>query len=240
MTEMSIIFKKSEVQGRNYFIKELSKYRDIKTELRCGKSVDTVEIKSDNGLLKDIVWESINSVIVYFYKFKTISKMLFKMGEIKLRECLIIGALLGFDAASERQEIMLQLKECGSRIAISGLVEFRLQEVKKNWVSLVCLAARLLLQCNDKSDYLDVVFFIMAASCEADKKILVRNFEGNIKLDLDGDEVVIPELTESHEGNALIALISSCPTTINIINSERVSGDFYKIVKCLGEHVAQK
>ncbi|MFI3228697.1 MAG: hypothetical protein R3Y23_00845 [Bacillota bacterium] len=240
MTEMTILFEKNEVLDREYFIAELGKNRDFKIELSSGKSVDTVSVKSDNGLLKDYVWEAIASVILQCHKFRAISTRLFKMGAIKLQECLIIGALLGFDAASERKEILEQMTHYNNSISINGLLKFKLQEVANNWVSLVYLATKLLLQCADKSDYLDVVFFLMAASCNADKRMLICNREGQIRLDLDGEEIIIPTLTENHEGNALIALISQSPTTINIINKERVSGNFYNIVKCLGEHVATK
>ncbi len=238
MTEMSIIFANNESDSSEYFIDELRKDIDIAISQKAECDFCVINIKSNNGLLKEYVWKSIVATIQHFYKYNMIIKKLFKSGEINLAESLIIGALLGFDAASEQEEIIGELKQCGSRIYIKGVVQFRLYSVVKNWKSLINLATRLLLQCRDKRDYLDIVFFLMAASSAKDKKVFVYSNRSGIVINVEGEEIIVPNLTYNAECDAIMALIAVCPTEIEIASEAGVSKQFYNTVKCIGEHIA--
>ncbi len=238
MTEMSVLFTKSECSCRDYFKKELQKIASLQIEQTSNKSMDCIVVKSDNKLLNDYVWGAIVDTIQHYYKYEMVTKKLFKTGEINLAESLIIGALLGFDAQDERAEIILQLAKCGRVIHINGFVQFMLYDIVKNWKSLISLATRLLLQCRDKRDYLDIVFFLMATSCAIDKKVFVYSNNKNIIINVDGEEIVVPPLTSNQECDAIMALIAVCPTEIKIASGANVSKQFYSTVKCIGDHIA--
>lgn len=233
MTNVRLILDRDEVGEREYILRRLGYYPSCKLEETKHKNLVTLDIESDMKGFRAVVRDIISSVITIFYKYKFIKSGITVPDGSGLEYAAFFGALLSFDLDEEKEKIEKKLYNL-RYISLKGLYSFALDKLVEGWQAMLVLANRLLSQCKNKEDILELVFFLLAVDNDFSPKV---RLEGPEDTEIFSDEikVPIPMLTDSFDQNAIMAIVRERPVSIILSEPTRLSSQFVAAIRGLSE-----
>ncbi len=229
--ELSVSIDKKEVSAIKY-IKDYLFYKNIEYQL----TVDRVRAIFKFDWHSDIVEELVSEVLLFFYKYKELSKA--------LNQCILkdicyyayIGALLSIDFVQEKAQLIQQIKTIGDTISIDGFYNFCSCQVKENWKSLSQLAYKLYNQCKCEEDAFELTSFILGVDGENEEEsIIIIDNNASIKLLKNKQQIPIIGIFDKEVFNILVTLLSHRPTNIIVVNPTKVEPELMRAIHYLGD-----
>lgn len=185
-------------------------------------------IKDDNVCIDSLISE----VIVLYYKFGEISKLLMPNGSCSYPCCAYIGSILSIDAELERKQIIKMIPD-DNFICIDGIYNFCLTEIRESWESLAILCEKLILQCKNEKDMYSLTSFMLGVENESESTVTVDKQE-KISINKNGEKLKLPQLFSDPEMDAIATILANSPTEIIILKKEAFSNEFMNLMHKIG------
>jgi len=233
MVNVRLILDKDETGEREYILKRLSYYSSCLIEETKHKNLVTLDIGSDMKGFRAVIRDIVSSVITIFYKYKFMSAGITIPEEASLEYSAFLGALLSFDLDEEKEKIEKKLYNL-RYISLKGLYSFALDKLVEGWGAMTVLANRLLSQCKNKEDILELVFFLLAVDNDFSPKVRLEN-ACSTEIFSDDVKVPIPGLTGEFDKDAIIAIVRERPVSIVLTEPSCLSRQFVSAIKGLSE-----
>lgn len=233
MTNVRLILDRDEVGEREYILRRLGYYPSCKLEETKHKNLVTLDIESDMKGFRAVVRDIISSVITIFYKYKFIKSGITVPDGSGLEYAAFFGALLSFDLDEEKEKIEKKLYNL-RYISLKGLYSFALDKLVEGWQAMLVLANRLLSQCKNKEDVLELVFFLLAVDNDLSPKVRVDGLD-NDEIISDNTKIPIPKLTDDIDQNTIIAIVRERPISIVLSEPSKLSDNLVAAIRALSE-----
>lgn len=185
-------------------------------------------ITQDDECINSIVSE----IIVIYFKFNEVSKLLTSNGTCSYPFCAYIGSVLSIDAELEREQIKKAIPS-DSFINIDGIYNFCLNEIRESWESLAILCEKLILQCKTEKDMYSLTSFMLGVENDTNATLTVDK-QDTITLKKNGKKLNIPQLFSDPEMDAITTILANSPTEIIILKKEAFSNEFMNLMKKIG------
>lgn len=214
------------------YIKEYMLYEKIEYEL----SVDRLRAIFKVNIHSCVVGNLVADVLLFFYKYKVLSKELKKCAMKDICYYAYVGALLSIDYQQEKTQLIQQIELLGNTISIDGFYNFCSSQVKENWYSLSQLAFKLYNQCKNEEDAFELTSFILGVDGEGEEEsIIVIDNNASIKLLKNKQPIPIIHLFDKETANIIVTLLSQRPTNIIVVNPAKIEPDIMRTIHYLGE-----
>jgi hypothetical protein len=174
----------------------------------------------------------ISEVIVLFYKFNEISKLLMPNGNCPYPYCAYIGSILSIDAGLEKDEIKDVIPK-DNFISIDGIYNFCLKEIRESWESLAHLCNKLVSQCKCDKDLYALTSFMLGVETGSSSTLTVDR-QDNIELIKDGESIKLPNFFNDPEMDAITTILANSPSEILIVKKEAFSQEFMNLMHKIG------
>jgi len=176
--------------------------------------------------------ELISEVIVLYFKFNEISKLLIPNGNCPYAYCAYIGSVLSIDASIEREEVKNNIPS-DTFVSIDGIYNFCLKDIRESWESLALLCDKLVSQCKCDKDLYSLTSFMLGVENEVSSTLTVDKQE-EITLKKDGEILKLPNFFEDPEMDAITTILANSPTEILIVKKEAFSPEFMNLMHKIG------
>lgn len=174
----------------------------------------------------------VSDIIVLYYKFYEISKLLIPSGSCSYPCCAYIGSVLSIDADLEREQIKSVIP-ADNFISIDGIYNFCLKEIRESWESLAVLCEKLILQCKNDKDLFSLTSFMLGVENDNNATVTVDKQE-KITLNKNGERIKLPKLFTDPEMDAITTILANSPTEIIILKKEAFSTEFMNLMHKIG------
>ncbi|NLL56175.1 MAG: hypothetical protein GX242_03070 [Clostridiales bacterium] len=202
--------------------------REIKYAKECDDNQVLFVIKEFDEDISSLISE----VIVLYYKFNEISKLLMPDGSCSYPYCAYIGSILSIDAELERKQIINMIPN-DNFINIDGIYNFCLTEIRESWQSLAILCEKLISQCKTEKDMYSLTSFMLGVENESESTVTVDK-KGKITIKKNGEKIKLPRLFSDPEMDAIATILANSPTEIIILKKEEFSNEFMTLMHKIG------
>lgn len=174
----------------------------------------------------------ISEVIVLYFKFYEISKLIIPKGDCPYSYCAYIGSVLSIDADIEKEEVIKNIPQ-DSLISIDGIYNFCLKELRESWQSLAILCDKLIAQCKCDKDLYSLTSFMLGVENETNSTLTVDR-QDIISLKKDGESLKLPKFFDDPEKDAITTILANSPSEILIVKKEAFSQEFMNLMHKIG------
>lgn len=174
----------------------------------------------------------ISDIIVFYYKFYEISKLIAPKDDCPYPYCAYIGSVLSIDANLEREQVRINIPD-DNFISIDGIYNFCLDDIRQSWESLAALCEKLVSQCKTEKDLYSLTSFMLGVENDV-CSILTVDKKESITLKKDGENLKLLNFFDNPEMDAITTILANSPSEILIIQKEAFSQEFMNLMHKIG------
>ncbi|HOO22790.1 MAG TPA: hypothetical protein PKY53_03820 [Clostridia bacterium] len=210
------------------YIADCLSEKEIDFEKECDNSFVYFRIYDPEDTVESLV----SDVIVTYYKFGEIYRLLIPDGVCTYPYCAYIGSVMSIDADLERRQIK-SLIPSDKMINIDGIYNFCLPKIRESWESLAILCKKLVAQCKTEKDMYSLTSFMLGVENDTESTLTVDRQE-KITLKKNGQQINLPILFGNPEMDAIATILANSPSEIVILKKEAFSEEFMDLMRKIG------
>lgn len=229
--ELIEIFLRKRANEIQHMIKQFSKLDNVNLTKIKYKTYDKILIEFE-GIRKENILESICKSIFNFYKFSFLNSHLKDIIFDTYSIHALIGALISVDREKELNSLYFSVKNLRS-ISPESLIEFRHNNMQKNWNNLLELTRSLIKNLESKKELYELISYFIASKDNSPRVTLTDSYP--INLIVQGNLIEPVEFTSNNELNILTTVLSENPSHIVIKNQDILSTELLEAFQALGQ-----
>ncbi|MDD4316558.1 MAG: hypothetical protein PHC84_05310 [Clostridia bacterium] len=205
-------------------------YKNVRYQCGINKIRAVFRFESEDSLAKELVSEA----VLFFYKYKELSKTLEGCGLKNMCYYAYIGALLSIDFSQEKVRLIEEMHKLGGSLSVDGFYNFCGAQFRENWKNLAQLAYKLYSQCKNDEDAYELTTFMLGVDGEGEAVMVIDNNSG-LRLIKNKQPVPLIGLFDREEFNVIATVLSHRPTNIIVVKPEKMEPSLMKAIHSLGD-----